>query len=178
MSHAFSRREGFTLIELLGVIAIIGILLGTIFPAISSSIRSSKRHQSRWQFVEIKSALDNYHLHYGCYPVFLRQYEVPIALNDHCVKLIDSLQGGKPSESNPNGVRFMEFSSKFIKDQILMDQFGSNKIYIILRNPERLEIPSYCFPGAIREHVSQNGLRESMAIYSIGLQPGAEVVSW
>jgi prepilin-type N-terminal cleavage/methylation domain-containing protein len=173
-----SRRAGFTLIELLGVIAIIGILLGIIFPAISSAIRSSKRHRSRWQFVEIKSALDSYHLHYGCYPDFLCRYEVPIALNDHGAALMDSLQGGKPSERNPDGIRFMEFPSAFGDKPIFVDQFGSDRIYIILRHPECLEIASHCFHGTVRKTVPQSGLRESMAIYSIGLQPGMEVISW
>jgi prepilin-type N-terminal cleavage/methylation domain-containing protein len=178
MSNNCSRRAGFTLIELLGVVAIIGILLGTIFPAISSAIRSSKRHRSRWQFIEIKSALDTYHLHYGCHPDFLRRYEVPIALNDHGAELMDSLQGGEPSERNPAGMRFFEFPSTFSGKQILIDQLGSDKIYIILRHPERLEIPSHCFHEVIRGTVPQSGLRESMAIYSIGLQPGMEVTSW
>jgi prepilin-type N-terminal cleavage/methylation domain-containing protein len=173
-----SNQAGFTLIELLGVVAIIGILLGTIFPAISSAVRSSKRHRSRWQFVEIKSALDSYRLHYGCYPDFFRQYEVPIALNDHHAELRDSLQGGGASERNPASIRFMEFPSEFDGKQILVDQFGSDRIYIILRHPERLEIPRHCFPEAVRGSIPQNGLRESMAIYSIGLQPGTEVTSW
>jgi prepilin-type N-terminal cleavage/methylation domain-containing protein len=178
VSRDCPHRAGFTLIELLGVVAIIGVLLGTIFPAISSAIRSSKRHRSKWQFVEIKSALDSYYLHYGCYPDFLRRYEIPIPLNDHCAVLIDSLQGGDPSERNPNGMRFMEFPSNFVSKQIFTDQFGSDKIYIILRHPERLEIPSHCFHEMVRKAVPKNGLRESMAIYSIGQRPGLEVTSW
>ncbi|MDR2341167.1 MAG: prepilin-type N-terminal cleavage/methylation domain-containing protein [Puniceicoccales bacterium] len=178
MSRECSQQAGFTLVELIGVVAIAGILLGVIFPAISSAIHSSKRHRSHWQFIEIKSALDDYYLHYGCYPDFLSQYEVPIPLNNYCGALIESLQGGGSSARNPSGISFMEFSTKFIKNQILVDQFGSDKIYIILRQPERLEIPRHCFHGTIRNAIPENGLRESMAIYSIGLQPGAEVISW
>jgi prepilin-type N-terminal cleavage/methylation domain-containing protein len=179
MAQVRCWRRGFTLIELLAVVAIVGILMGALFPAIASSVRSSKRHRSQWQFLEIKSALESYRIYYGNYPEFLSTYEQPIAINDCRDALKEALEGGYSTPYNLNNIRFIEFSPKLFNDQKnFVDQFGNTNIYIVLRHPDKLEIPVACFPESIRKLISTNGLKEPAAIYSVSKKSGEEVVSW
>ncbi|PTX94077.1 hypothetical protein DB345_21190 [Spartobacteria bacterium LR76] len=59
------RSKAFTLIELLIVIGIIGILMGLLFPAVSSAILAARRAQARNDAVQIVNACRAYETEYG-----------------------------------------------------------------------------------------------------------------
>lgn len=59
------RSNAFTLIELLIVIGIIGILMGLLFPAVSSAILAARRAQARDDAGQIVNACRAYETEYG-----------------------------------------------------------------------------------------------------------------
>lgn len=63
-----SSRRGFTLIELLIVIAIIGILMALLFPAVQSAIESARRTQAKNDVTQIATAVVAYTTEYGKLP--------------------------------------------------------------------------------------------------------------
>ncbi len=61
--------RAFTLIELLIVIAIIGILMGLLFPAVNGVIETAKRTTAKNDAVQIANAIRAYETEYGSFPV-------------------------------------------------------------------------------------------------------------
>ncbi|MCC7084084.1 MAG: prepilin-type N-terminal cleavage/methylation domain-containing protein [Pirellulales bacterium] len=55
-----AHRAGFTMIELLIVIAIVGMLLGLLLPAVQRARASARRIQCASQLKQVALALDNY----------------------------------------------------------------------------------------------------------------------
>lgn len=69
MTSAASNKNGFTLIELLTVVAIIAILAGLLFPAISAARRKAQVAQAETEIKSIESALKAYFTEYGRWPI-------------------------------------------------------------------------------------------------------------
>lgn len=63
-----SRNSAFTLIELLTVIAIIAVLMGLLFPALSGAKEQARRAEAKTALGEITSACLNYRVEYGKFP--------------------------------------------------------------------------------------------------------------
>lgn len=63
------QSRAFTLIELLTVIAIIAVLMGLLFPAVSSVKESARKAQAKNDATQIVTAVKAYYTEYGKYPV-------------------------------------------------------------------------------------------------------------
>jgi prepilin-type N-terminal cleavage/methylation domain-containing protein len=65
---AMKSSRAFTLIELLIVIAILGILMALLFPAVQGALDSAKRAQAKNDVVQIATAVTAYETEYGRLP--------------------------------------------------------------------------------------------------------------
>ncbi len=66
-SHRKSR-SGFTLVEMLVVIAIIGMLVGLLFPVVTGAMNNAKRGAHKLEIDTIAEAVEKYRNKYGDYP--------------------------------------------------------------------------------------------------------------
>lgn len=88
-----SPRAGFTLLELLAVIVIIGVLAGSLYPTIRSSIGGGKVAACEQNLKRIGEGLAQYHLRYESWP------------NDSGVPFFASLISRRIWESTPGNAK-------------------------------------------------------------------------
>ena len=67
------RRRAFTMIELLVAVAIIGVLIALILPAVQSARESARRLQCTANLSQVGVALANYETVYTVYPFGVAQ---------------------------------------------------------------------------------------------------------
>lgn len=100
--NAMKSSRAFTLIELLIVIAILGILMALLFPAVQSALDAAKRASAKNDVVQIATAVTAYETEYGRLP----------ATNTSGVDLdgdvLKALMGSNASSLNPRQIVFLE----------------------------------------------------------------------
>lgn len=64
------KRRGFTIVELIAVIAIIGILLGIVTTAVSSSIKNGRKRKADASIKLLQQAFETYKAQKGYWPGF------------------------------------------------------------------------------------------------------------
>lgn len=123
--------RAFTLIELLIVIAIIGILMGLLFPAVNGVLNTAKRTTSKNDAVQIANAIRNYETEYGRMPVTSGESGVVVNAD-----ILNALTNAPGNTNNPRGIVFIEASpwkkgKGGVTNNIWKDAWGSNFIVAI-----------------------------------------------
>ena len=94
-AHSWLRPRGFTLIELLVVVAIIGLLVAIMLPAVQGARERGRRLNCANNLKQISLAVLQYHGSYGCFP------PGNITLSEGLCTL-DGSNFGYPSQSGTN----------------------------------------------------------------------------
>jgi len=94
--------RAFTLIELLIVIAIIGILMALLFPAVNGAMDAARRAQAQNDVTQIAMAVNSYASEYGKLPTTQSGNQVVEG------ELLETLMGG--ITNNPRKITFIEIS--------------------------------------------------------------------
>jgi len=104
-STTLRSRKAFTLIELLVVIAIIALLVGLVFPALNSAIRSAKKNKADTEARNIAMAVE----------MFFKEYKyLP------CLKSEQALARGTPGNLNSYPEQDSRYFSEDESKRILM----------------------------------------------------------
>lgn len=134
-------RRGFSLVELLVTIAIIGVLVALLLPAVQSAREAARRTHCFNNLRQIGLGLHNYHDAHHAFPV-------------GCVdKRIVSI--------NPNGkqLAWSVFLLPFIEEQIVWERFDTSKAYDSLENQTAAKsvIQVYLCPSTARLNGGRDG---------------------
>ena len=116
--------RAFTLIELLIVIAIIGILMSLLFPAVNSAIDSARKAQAKNDVTQIATAVVAYETEYGRLPG-TNAVGAPLGS-----PVLAALMGSNVSSLNPRQIVFLEVNTakrgkSGITNNLFVDPWGS-----------------------------------------------------
>lgn len=103
--HNTPDKSGFTLIELLIVIAIIGILMSLLFPAVNSAIDAARKAQAKNDVTQIANAIVAYETEYGKLPAVTGSGDSTVDAKSNGI--IGTLMGTQTNE-NARGITFLE----------------------------------------------------------------------
>ncbi|MSS99336.1 MAG: hypothetical protein CK541_03970 [Opitutia bacterium] len=193
------RRAGFTLIELLTVIAIIGVLAGLLFPAISGIRKKARQANATTAFSQWAGAITTYKQVYGFYPNIgssfdsskdsLHLLEDPTT-NLKFVKAISGrLPTGMPLDNtarkllNRNAQEFCAFGKDDFENpanltdaSLLVDRFTNRNIRVVFdtdnnTNLRNIVVPlgAESIPEEIRDISGTTGIPARIVIYSTDL---------
>lgn len=103
------KSSAFTLIELLIVIAIIGILMSLLFPAVNSAIDAARKAQAKNDAVQIATAVIAYETEYGKLPTSPSSDSSLDAKASAATDIISILANlNSPTADNPRAIVFIE----------------------------------------------------------------------
>jgi prepilin-type N-terminal cleavage/methylation domain-containing protein len=161
-STAPAPRRGFTLVELLAVIAIIGVLVALLLPAIQAAREAARRMQCGNNLKQIGLGLQNYHDTYQAFPF---------------AWMIDLSKGlGPGMNAQVWGVRILPF----IEQQPLKDQYDDmypafDQLAVLPPVQGNLQVirtilPVYLCPSAAGDPASR--------VYTADLNPAGYPLTW
>lgn len=97
-----ASRNAFTLIELLIVIAILGILMALLFPAVGVAIDNARRASAKNDVVQIATAVTGYETEYGRLP------GTNASGAQMTADVLSALMGSNANGLNPRQIVFLE----------------------------------------------------------------------
>jgi len=156
------RRVGFSLIEILVVIAVIGVLVSLLSPAVQSAREAARRATCRNHLRQIGTALHNYHdLHNGLPPYYIMT-DIAIhppeggwwAWGTFLLPQLD--QGALHARLNPQGESF--FMSRYYESHGVIRPGGETVLSVF-------RCPSSTLPDHV-ENVGPAAIRELLLGYS------------
>ena len=77
-AQAHNHQRGFTLVEVLVTLAILGVLLGMLLPAVQAARESARRMQCQNNLVQLILAVNSYEMAHGVYPAGTISSQRPI----------------------------------------------------------------------------------------------------
>ena len=184
--HPSSHCSAFTLIELLIVIAIIGILMSLLFPAVNSAIDAAKKAQAKNDVTQIATAIAAYETEYGRLPTSPTSDSTVDASASTATDIISILANlNSPTADNPRGIVFLEVQNakkgkSGISNSTFVDPWGGTyKVALVGNYDNTLSLDIGTAPGA-----TTNGLRKKAAVWNaaVGKNDGEKkrrsVASW
>ncbi|TSA36132.1 MAG: prepilin-type N-terminal cleavage/methylation domain-containing protein [Verrucomicrobiaceae bacterium] len=99
------KTSAFTLIELLIVIAIIGILMSLLFPAVNSAIDAARKAQAKNDVTQIATAIVAYETEYGKLPL-----PTKTTVDTALVNILAGIDTS--AANNPRGIVFLEVGAR------------------------------------------------------------------
>lgn len=121
-------QQGFTLIELLVVVAIIGLLAGLIFPAVTGVLKKSKSATAQTEVKSIESALNAFFSDYGRFPKDNGSADKIYGGAGENKDVIKALRG-LDNILNPRRINYLEVAEKSLDEDNMIDPWG-NRYYI------------------------------------------------
>ncbi len=178
MARISSRA--FTLIELLIVIAIIGILMALLFPAVGGAIDAARKAQAKNDVTQIATAVTAYETEYGKLPGTITS-DTSKNVDDALVKILTA----QDDVNNPRKITFIEIGvAKKGKSGTngtgFVDPWGGNyQIAMDGTYDNTLNVQVGVSPGP-----TTNGIRKKVAVWNVAVgkndseKKRRSVVSW
>lgn len=181
------------------MIAIIGIMAGVLFPAISSIRKKARQSSAQTAFSQWANALSRYKQAYGFFPnlnpgvPYDTAADTVFTLETQNINtnFVMALSGRKPNGAvmtpverrtlNRNADEFVAFGKDDFENpteltaaSFLVDRFGNRSIRVIFDTDSstrinRIPRPAESMPEEIRPIVGQNGIPARIIIYSTDL---------
>jgi prepilin-type N-terminal cleavage/methylation domain-containing protein len=164
MKRSSTTRRAFTLIELLVVMGIIGILIALLFPAVKAARLAALRAEAEHGVKSIETAIKQYHMDYGRYPLQTTAVDTPTLYNTSANydRLINALRGlSSPAQAiqdNPKRMIYLEIPDRKLVNNRYLDPWEQQyQIYVDFDQNNQLTAGGY---GTLRGR--------NMAIWSMG----------
>ena len=170
--------SAFTLIELLIVIAIIGILMSLLFPAVNSAIDAARKAQAKNDAVQIATAITAYETEYGRLPL-----PTSTAVNSALVNVLAGIDTGS---NNPRAIVFLEVQG-LKKGKSGTNSSGFMDPWTLISNPNKTAAYAVSMDNDYDNNisVSTNGsltgstvLRKKVAVWNVDPNTRRQVRSW